>query len=157
MRGTHQRLQATARPQPLPLQGRCRNEALGRARSDRRQHPQYRPHYGKAGCTVSACPPTINQATIPRRPRRVARFIGHNPEKTNFARVLGVSPDASVDEVRRRYLQKIKQAHPDRVAWLEPESLAAAESRSKALNAAYAEAMRARRASSELGPPPNEG
>jgi hypothetical protein len=71
--------------------------------------------------------------------------------------VLGVSPDASVDEVRRRYLQKIKQAHPDRVAWLEPESLAAAESRSKALNAAYAEAMRARRASSELGPPPNEG
>jgi hypothetical protein len=70
--------------------------------------------------------------------------------------VLGVSPDAKA-EIRRGYLKKIKQAHPDRVALLEPESLAAAESRSRALNAAYAEAMRARRGSGELGPPPNEG
>jgi hypothetical protein len=71
--------------------------------------------------------------------------------------VLQVSPDASADEIRSSYLKKIKQSHPDRVVWLAPESLPAAENRSKTLNAAYAEAIRARRRSSEPGPPPSEG
>ena len=47
MRGPHQRDQAPARPQPLPLQGRGRNEAMGRPRRDRRQCHQYRPRPGK--------------------------------------------------------------------------------------------------------------
>jgi DnaJ-domain-containing protein 1 len=59
--------------------------------------------------------------------------------------VLEVSPYASAEEIRRSYLRKIKQSHPDRVAWLAPEFLSLAETRSKILNAAYTEATRARR------------
>ena len=36
------------------IQGRRRNEALGRARHDRRQHHQHRPCHGKAGSALSA-------------------------------------------------------------------------------------------------------
>jgi DnaJ-domain-containing protein 1 len=60
-----------------------------------------------------------------------------------------VSPNATANEIRRSYLHKINESHPDRVAWLAPELVAAAEKRSKILNVAYAEAMRARRGSSE--------
>src|SRR5712671_6933934 len=45
--------------------------------------------------------------------------------------VLEVSPDASADEIRRSYLRKINESHPDRVAWLAPGLLPAAERRSK--------------------------
>jgi curved DNA-binding protein CbpA len=55
-----------------------------------------------------------------------------------------VSPDASLDEIRRSYLSKIKVSHPDRVAFLAPQVVALVESRAKTLNAAYAEATRAR-------------
>ena len=58
---------------------------------------------------------------------------------------LGVSPDASIDEIRRSYLSKIKETHPDRVAWLAPALLELAERRAKTLNAAYTEAIRQRR------------
>src|SRR6266536_6489854 len=73
MRGTHQRRQAATRARSLPLQRRCRNEALGRARRHRRQHYQHRPCHGKAGCTVSACSPLSLRHfnTPPGQPRRV--------------------------------------------------------------------------------------
>jgi hypothetical protein len=58
--------------------------------------------------------------------------------------VLEVSPNAGAEEIRRSYLRKIKQSHPDRVIWLAPEFLPWAERRSKTLNAAYAEAIHAR-------------
>jgi DnaJ-domain-containing protein 1 len=73
-------------------------------------------------------------------------------------RALGVSPDASADEIRRSYLRKISESHPDRVAWLAPELLPEAERRSKTLNAAYAQATRARQGGGERGdrgPPPS--
>ena len=57
---------------------------------------------------------------------------------------LGVSPDASMDEIRRSYLIKIRECHPDRVAWAAPELLELAERRTKTLNAAYTEAVRQR-------------
>jgi preprotein translocase subunit Sec63 len=50
-----------------------------------------------------------------------------------------------MDEIRRSYLSKIKEFHPDRVAWLAPELLELAERRARTLNAAYTEAMRERR------------
>ena len=65
-------------------------------------------------------------------------------EESEWWSVLGVSRDASPDEIRQTYLRKIKQSHPDRVAWLGPEFVAWGEKRSKTLNAAYAEAIRAR-------------
>jgi DnaJ-domain-containing protein 1 len=53
--------------------------------------------------------------------------------------VLEVSSYASADEIRRSYLDKIKQFHPDRVALLAPGLLQLAERRAKMLKAAYAE------------------
>jgi hypothetical protein len=65
-------------------------------------------------------------------------------EESEWWRVLEVSPYACADEIRRRYLRKIKQSHPDRVLSLAPEFLPLAEVSAKSLNAAYAEAIRAR-------------
>ncbi len=60
-------------------------------------------------------------------------------------RVLEVAPSAAKDEIVGNYRRKIRQCHPDRVAGLAPEFVELAEERSKALNAAYAQAMRAQR------------
>jgi hypothetical protein len=68
-------------------------------------------------------------------------------EENDWWRVLEVSPYASADHIRRSYLRKIKESHPDRVAWLAPGFLQLAERRAKMLNAAYADATRARRGS----------
>ena len=47
-----------------------------------------------------------------------------------------MSQYATAEEIRRSYLRKIKQSHPDRVVWLAPEFLSLAERRSKMPNAA---------------------
>ena len=88
-----------------------------------------------------------------RRQQQRERPARQSEESPSWWRVLEVSPDASADEIRRSYLRKIRETHPDRVAWLAPELLPAAERRSKVLNAAYAQASRARspESSSELG------
>jgi DnaJ-domain-containing protein 1 len=57
--------------------------------------------------------------------------------------VLEVSSDASKDEIVCSYRRKIQRCHPDRVSGLAQEFVSLAESRTKALNAAYSEAMRA--------------
>jgi len=57
--------------------------------------------------------------------------------------VLGVAPSAGKGEIARNYRKRIKQYHPDRVQGLAPEFLQLAEERTKALNEAYANAMRA--------------
>jgi hypothetical protein len=71
-------------------------------------------------------------------------------EEGEWWTVLEVSPDASAKDIRRSYLSKIQQYHPDRVAALAPEVRESAERHSKALNAAYAEAMRERRVKSTV-------
>jgi hypothetical protein len=53
---------------------------------------------------------------------------------------LKVAASATKEEIV--YRRKIQQCHPDRVAGLAPEFLELAEERSKALNAAYAQAIR---------------
>jgi hypothetical protein len=62
---------------------------------------------------------------------------------TEWWRVLEVAPSATKEEIVHNYRRKIQQCHPDRVAGLAPEFLELAEERSKALNAAYAQALRA--------------
>jgi DnaJ-domain-containing protein 1 len=64
--------------------------------------------------------------------------------------VLEVSSRASPEEIRRAYIRKIQQYHPDRVAGLAPEFVELAERRSKVFNAAYA---RARHVCRGLAPP----
>ena len=61
---------------------------------------------------------------------------------TEWWRVLEVAPSATKEEIVRNYRRKIQQCHPDRVAGLAPEFLELAEEHSKALNAAYAQAIR---------------
>ena len=61
--------------------------------------------------------------------------------------VLGLSPTATVDQVREAYKAKIKQSHPDRVQDMTPAIRHLAEAETKRLNAAYEEALTAARAS----------
>jgi membrane protein involved in colicin uptake len=61
---------------------------------------------------------------------------------TEWWRVLEVASSATKEEIVRNYRRKIQQCHPDRVAGLAPEFLELAEEHSKALNAAYAQAIR---------------
>ncbi len=77
--------------------------------------------------------------------QRQREWASKQSEENEWWSVLDVSPHASADEIRRSYLRRIKQSHPDRVVWLAPEFLPLAERRAKTLNAAYAEALRARR------------
>jgi hypothetical protein len=72
------------------------------------------------------------------------RAATHSEEDEWWA-ILEVSPDASANNIRRSYLRKIRQCHPDRVAGLASADREWAERRSKTLNAAYAEAMREKR------------
>ena len=64
-------------------------------------------------------------------------------EEGDWWRVLEVSPDSGMDEIRDAYRRKIRQCHPDHVSGLAPGLLELAEGRAKALNAAYSQAMRA--------------
>jgi DnaJ-domain-containing protein 1 len=79
-----------------------------------------------------------------RRQRERARTARPAEKTDGWWTVLGVSADASKEEIVRTYRCKMQQYHPDRVVGLAPEIVELAESRTKALNAAYAEARRAR-------------
>jgi hypothetical protein len=82
--------------------------------------------------------------------REAERRLHQNHERgaavqslTEWWGILEVAPSATKEEIVHNYRRKIQQCHPDRVAGLAPEFLELAEERSKALNAAYAQAMRA--------------
>lgn len=77
--------------------------------------------------------------------QRQREHASKQSEEGNWWGVLQVSRDASADEIRRAYRRKIWRCHPDRVTWLAPEFLKLAEEQTRTLNAAYAEANRARR------------
>jgi hypothetical protein len=61
-------------------------------------------------------------------------------ERTCFV-VLGVSPSATIDEVKQAYKVQVKQNHPDRVHDMSPAFKELAEAETKKLNAAYEEAL----------------
>jgi DnaJ like chaperone protein len=56
--------------------------------------------------------------------------------------VLGLSPDAGVEQVKAAYRQMSLQNHPDRVANLGPEFVKVAEEKFKAIQEAYEEIRR---------------
>lgn len=57
--------------------------------------------------------------------------------------VLGIAADASPEQIRRAYQEKVRAYHPDRVAGAADEIQALATERTKQLNAAYEAMMRA--------------
>jgi DnaJ-like protein len=106
---------------------------------DAKRRPVH-PHW-----TRTEQPPKGQQPPEHEREREAERWrqrqwVSKQSKESEWWRVLEVSPYASANEIRRSYLRKIKQTHPDRVVWLAPELLPLAEGRAKALNAAYAEA-----------------
>lgn len=55
--------------------------------------------------------------------------------------ILGLSPSASVEELRTAYKRLIKQYHPDRVHGMAPAFTKLAETQTRRLNAAYQQAL----------------
>jgi DnaJ domain len=60
------------------------------------------------------------------------------PEKLGAYEILGLSPLASVGEIKRAYRKRMKECHPDLFASMDQEAKLLAERWTKALNAAYA-------------------
>ena len=58
--------------------------------------------------------------------------------------VLGVAPDANLEQIRKAYEEKSAQYHPDRVAGMGPGFHEAAIRATRRINDAYAEAVRSR-------------
>jgi DnaJ like chaperone protein len=65
------------------------------------------------------------------------------PERDSWFSVLGISPGASADDVRKAFRAKIKQNHPDRVQDMAPAFRHLAEAETKKLNVAYETGLRA--------------
>jgi DnaJ-domain-containing protein 1 len=77
----------------------------------------------------------------PARPRPEPTPQGipaDEPEKLSAYELLGLSPSASVAEIKAAYRRRVKQCHPDLFASMDQQSKALAERWTKALNAAYA-------------------
>jgi len=66
------------------------------------------------------------------------------PPRAPWWKVLGVSQEATLEEINRHYRQAMRMYHPDKVAGMAPEIVALAERRTKELNAAFSQAKRVR-------------
>ena len=63
------------------------------------------------------------------------------PEESPCFSVLGVSPSATVEEIKQAYKAQVWQNHPDRVHDMSPAFRELAEAQTKKLNAAYQQAL----------------
>ena len=79
----------------------------------------------------------IRRLSTRRNGRKRTRIM---PNDTWFA-VLGLSPAATIEDVRDAYKTLIKQNHPDRVHGMAPVFRALAEAETKKINAAYRQAL----------------
>jgi DnaJ like chaperone protein len=84
------------------------------------------------------------QGASPPEAETVDRSAPLRPAGAEWAKVLGVSPAASADDIRSAYRQLMSQYHPDKVASLGFELRELAERKSKEIGAAYAAAMHER-------------
>jgi len=66
-------------------------------------------------------------------------------DKTNPYAVLGVSDQASQNEIEQAYRRRMSEYHPDKVANSAPELKALAEQRASEINAAYEEIQKRRK------------
>jgi DnaJ domain len=83
-------------------------------------------------------PPPEDQAAFD--PSQWTEANENDPNDTWFA-VLGLSPAATIEDVRNAYKTLIKQNHPDRVHGMAPLFRVLAEAETKKINAAYRQAL----------------
>jgi len=62
----------------------------------------------------------------------------NDPERLSAYEILGLSPSASVMEIKAAYRKRVKECHPDLFAGMDQQAKALAERWTTALNAAYA-------------------
>src|SRR5262249_53228446 len=62
----------------------------------------------------------------------------NEPEKLSAYEILGLSPSASLAEIKTAYRKRVRACHPDLFAGTDEQARALAERWTKALNAAYA-------------------
>ena len=130
----------------LTLQGikflLVRGILLGLRRKEPKRDAKRRPVHERWARTEQE--PQQQQPEKEREGERERKWALKESKENQWWSVLEVSQYASVSEIRRSYLRKIKQSHPDRMVWLAPEFRPWAERRAKTLYAAYSEAIRAR-------------
>jgi hypothetical protein len=69
------------------------------------------------------------------------RQTGAGQGDRSWFAVLGLSPTATIDDVKQAYKLLIKQSHPDRVHGMSPAFKALAEAETKKINEAYRQAL----------------
>jgi hypothetical protein len=81
----------------------------------------------------------LEQEPARPRPEPTPQAVSVNePETLSAYEILGLSPSASVVEIKTAYRKRVKECHPDLFAGMDQQAKALAERWTKALNAAYA-------------------
>ena len=81
----------------------------------------------------------LEQEPARTRPEPTPQAVPVNePETLSAYEILGLSPSASVVEIKTAYRKRVKECHPDLFAGMDQQAKALAERWTKALNAAYA-------------------
>ena len=116
-----------------------RLKSFARADPDRLIHRRpIEPVVPEASATETAATETAaSEQTVESPPTAPADV----PEESPCFSVLGVSPSATIEEIKQAYKTQIRQNHPDRVHDMSPALRELAEAQTKKLNAAYQEAL----------------
>jgi len=77
-------------------------------------------------------------------PKLSRKDDAQDPAGERWHDVLGVSPGASTDEIEQAYRTQLEKYHPDKVAQLGPELQIVARRMTERIEAAYAQARKAR-------------
>jgi len=98
--------------------------------------PRAREHNEEKSSSKQSGSQRTSQQSDSQRKRPTDEQRSHDPLAAHYE-VLGLAPGATRDEVKKAYRRAISEYHPDQVARLGPELRALAESKTKAINAAY--------------------